>query len=787
MKLRLPFLRQLKRRLAPPYGSIAATEHVARGDAARSRGDWPAAAASYRAAVEDQPQLAAIWVQLGHAHKEQGALAQAIEAYGEAVRLKPELAEAHVFIAHLHKQLGRNDQAISHFLKALHAGETAPHEGVELLRLLAQRAHGGRAALMAQLRAQFEALPPRPGEASLLGHIRDVVSDKMTAPAATHSSNGALPPLVFDISDLISYYANARLPTGIQRVQIETIEGALARAGEREIRLCCFIDGRDDWLELPIERMRAIAKLSTANGDRFAPEWIDAVAGLRLFLSLTDRFDFPYGASLINLGTSWWLQNYFLYVRHAKATRGIRYIPFVHDMIPIMAPEHCTRGLTQDFISWVLGVFDHADHFLVNSRATRRDLLTVAATLGHDLDASDVAVIPLDTDFRKAGMDALPNSALDRWKLEPGDFVLFVSTIESRKGHMIAFEAWSDLIRRHGADAVPRLVCVGNRGWLNDQIYARLAEDGQLSAKVSMLSRLSDEELSLLYRNALFTVYPSLYEGWGLPVTESLSYGKVPLISDAASLPEAGGDFAIYVPAGSVKAFTEAAERLILDADHRAAAEARIVAGFHPRAWSDLAVQISEELDRFAERDAGKGVVMPPPLAARIGRWHPLARNESTRIWKGMRTGEGFRSNLAWHWPEDRGCRIHPDGGELRIRLEGPHSRLRMMILLTGDDHGTASCRIRCGDLLVDSIIPTHERKWISLEVEAADASHDLEVRFEPDTAADGSVITYFVTGFFLHAVDDVMARQDFLEAITLNRLDWLNAFGEDDAARSTR
>lgn len=786
MAVRFRFLRRAKRLIKPAYGSTTATEHVARGDAARAHKDWAAAAAGYRAAVSDQPQLVPIWIQLGHALKEQGDLSAAAEAYGEAAKLRPDLAEAHMFLGHMYKQLGRIDLSILNFLKALHAGETDSRQGDELLGLLAQRAHKDRGALIAQLRTLFEQLPPRAGETPLLGQIRTVITQDMAAPEPQAQRPDAEPPLVFDISDLISYYANARLPTGIQRVQIETIEGALARGDDREIRLCCFINGREDWLELPLERMRTIAKLSTTGGDRFAPEWVEAVAGLRLFLSLTDPFEFPKGSSLINLGTSWWLQNYFLYVREAKRTRGIRYIPFVHDMIPIMTPEHCTRGLTQDFISWVLGVFDHADHFLVNSKATRKDLLAVAETLGHKLDAEDVAVIPLDTDFRKPDLAELPAGTLDRWKLKPGGFVLFVSTIESRKGHMVAFETWAELIRRHGADAVPQLVCVGNRGWLNDQIYARLAEDEGLSAKVSMLSKLSDEELALLYRQSLFTIYPSTYEGWGLPVTESLCYGKVPLISDAASLPEAGGAFAIYAASGSIEQLTEQAERLILDADHRRAVEERITAGFQPRRWSDLAAQIGDELERFSARASDKGLVLPPPLVATPGRWHAITRNESIRIWKGMRTGEGFRSNLAWHWPEDRGCRVRSDGGELTIRLDGPHPRLRMLFQLRGDEHGLALWSLRCGDVSLKGELLQRAVKWISFEVPAADATHDLKVQIDALPAPDGVIITYFVSGFFLHGVDDVMARQDFLEAITLNELESLSAFA-DDGARSTR
>lgn len=772
------FVRRIWSRLFPKAEPPSRT-YVRRGNDARARQDWAAAAAAFRTAVEIDPELAPIWIQLGHALKEQGELGPAIDAYAEAARRQPALAEAHVFMAHLYKQLGRTEAAIGHFLKALHAGERSANQEDELLRLIAHQGEKGRPALIALLGDMLGQLPPGSAEAPLVGQIRRVITEDMATPAAGPVP-GPRPALVFDISDLISYYANARLPTGIQRVQIETIEGALARGGDRDIRLCCFIDGRDEWLELPLARMRAVARLSTSGGDRFDPEWTEAVAGLRLFLSLTSPFEFPQGASLINLGTSWWLQNYFLFVRHAKATRGIRYIPFVHDMIPIMAPEHCTRGLTQDFISWVIGVFDHADHFLVNSNATRKDLLAVAKTLGHELDPSNVAVVPLDADFRKAGSTELPDRALDRWSLKPGGFVLFVSTIESRKGHLIAFDAWAELIARHGPDAVPQLVCVGNRGWLNDRIYERLTGDQALSAKVSMLSRLSDEELGLLYRTCRFTLYPSLYEGWGLPVTESLCHGKVPLISDAASLPEAGGEFAIYVPAGSVPALTDAAEKLILDADHRAAAEARIAAGFRPRAWNDMAGQIADELDRFAERDAREGtIVLPPPPTAKIGAWHPMMRNESTRIWPGMHTGESFRSDLGWHWPESRGCRIRCEGGEIIVRLPGPHRPLRMMIALLGDEHAPSVWTIGCGDTLIVGELDIRAKTWVRLDIAAADGEHDLTLRFGARATPDGMVVTYFAQGFFLHEADDAATRQDFIEAVALGRLDALNAFRE--------
>ncbi len=90
---------------------------------------------------------------------------------------------------------------------------------------------------------------------------------------------------------------------------------------------------------------------------------------------------FRRGATLVNLGTSWWLRNYFLSVRNAKAEFDIRYVPFVHDCIPALMPEHCVHDLTRDFLEWIRGVFAHADFYLCNSEWTRRDLVKVSEAI----------------------------------------------------------------------------------------------------------------------------------------------------------------------------------------------------------------------------------------------------------------------------------------------------------------------------------------------------------------------------------------------------------------------
>jgi glycosyltransferase involved in cell wall biosynthesis len=119
-----------------------------------------------------------------------------------------------------------------------------------------------------------------------------------------------------------------------------------------------------------------------------------------------------------------------------------------------------------------------------------------------------------------------------------------------------------------------------------------------------MLSNVSDDDLTLLYSRCLFTFYPSYYEGWGFPVIESLCYGKVPLLSTAPSLREAGGRFANYFELGSDSAMISAVERLAFDKEHRLARERYIKDHFRPRAWTDVGAQIEEVATQAWKRAA---------------------------------------------------------------------------------------------------------------------------------------------------------------------------------------
>ena len=631
-------------RQAAAKARAAVSGFISLADQHRDARDWEGARAGYEEVLAIDPNLQHIWIQLGHARKESGDLAAAELAYREALRLKPEDADGHLQLGHLFKVRGQPAMAIEFYSRA---AELDPENGDVQAELTRMR---GRADIK-----------PGPGSAT---PSRGGPAMARRQPRAAKPSDGKTLEIVFDVSDLMHYFRNARLPTGIQRVQMEVIRTATEAAGEGvAFSIVCFTRETDFWVEIPPSLFRTLCKQAVVGGDHEAPEWRSLLAQLDAVLYGKQYYAFARGAVLLNLGTSWWLQNYFLNVRLAKALYGIKYVPFVHDFIPVMAPEHCVAELRQDFISWAIGAFDHADFFLVNSKATLADLNTVCKKLGYK--PRDAAVVTLDADFRKTlpadAWDEVgePVDFLNSLGLEKGNYVLFVSTIESRKNHIAAFSVWLKLIKKRGIRNVPKLVCVGNKGWLNDAAYAKLNASDLLLEHVLMLSKISDAALAVLYENCVCTLYPSSYEGWGLPVTEALCYGRVPIVSNVSSLPEAGGPFAEYFDVESEKDLLDAVERVVYDEKYRTRREQKIQAEFRPRPWASISSQIVGQLRDWAKAHANDPV--PQQSAAQHGIWpveaglgvlHTLASNTSSSLWAGLKSGEIYRNGNNWWWPE---------------------------------------------------------------------------------------------------------------------------------------
>lgn len=780
-------------------------------NAARAREDWRSAAKHYSSALEQDPGLAHIWIQLGHALKESGDLAGAETAYRQAERLQPASAEPLLHLGHLSKLRGDTAGAVRGYLAAARLEPNAPDAVGELHKLIG-RDQGPPASALELLGEMDEASTSwsaptlqdaaeaakravdelmaalgrdggAPDALARATSAADLIAEASRFAAQSQGARDARPALIFDVADLLTYFRDMRSPTGIQRVQMEIIAGAL-RMSTVAVRICCFQEQRDEWIEIPPPLFLKLCRLSLEN-DGDAAEWNAALLHTLRMLVAAPALTFPRGAFLINLGTSWWQQNYFLFVRQVRLEYGVRYIPFVHDMIPLLRGELCPKTLREEFISWAIGVFEHADFFLVNSQSTKRDLIKVGAFLGHEVRPEVVSVITLDADNRKAAAPIARRKPLRRWGLDGAPFVLFVSTVEPRKNHVRAFEAWAALLKRHGPRRTPKLVCVGHPGWMNNAVYEHLKVQETLRDHVQIVRFVSDADLADLYRRSLFTLYPSHYEGWGLPVTESLCHGKVPLVADNSSLPEAGGRFAVYFNADSTPDLIAALEMLAFDHEARGAHERLIATEFKPRAWEDLARQIADSLIAWdGEEQAVVATAAPMALA---GAFHPLRRNRRALIWPGMRCSEIFRTGANWWGPDDWGCWTKPGGGTLRIGMPD-RAALRVYLRLQGPPSTPCPYRVTSGARTVEGELRPHEGKWLAIDIAEGeseaegDRTLDLNIHglaFEDlgvvTNSNDPRVISVGVAGFFLCRADDLAARNAFLEAVALDNVDDLD------------
>ena len=150
--------------------------------------------------------------------------------------------------------------------------------------------------------------------------------------------------------------------------------------------------------------------------------------------------------------------------------------------------------------------------------------------------------------------------------IEAGNYWLSVGTIEPRKNQRRLVEAYSRYLAMGGV-SMP-LVLAGGNGWLMDSFQEYL-KDLQIDAHIVMTGYVSDDELIWLYRNCYANLYPSLFEGFGLPVLEGMQFGAPTLTSNSTSMTEVSGDAAILLDPKDVEAWTQAMLKLTTNRHER--------------------------------------------------------------------------------------------------------------------------------------------------------------------------------------------------------------------------
>ena len=169
--------------------------------------------------------------------------------------------------------------------------------------------------------------------------------------------------------------------------------------------------------------------------------------------------------------------------------------------------------------------------------------------------------------------------------------MLFVSTIEPRKGHGMLIRVWRRLSRpmpqRHGF----KLVFVGRPGWMVDDVLREIDAMRGSAGTLVHLADVSDSALAAIYRACAFCAYPSRYEGFGLPIVEAFSYGKAVIASTGGAIPETVNGLSPCLDPADEDAWYGEIKRWIEDPQARAPCEARIRQSFAHPDWRHAAAQ----------------------------------------------------------------------------------------------------------------------------------------------------------------------------------------------------
>jgi glycosyltransferase involved in cell wall biosynthesis len=314
--------------------------------------------------------------------------------------------------------------------------------------------------------------------------------------------------------------------------------------------------------------------------------------------SLTHTHPFKDGDSILFAGAAWEYKSINDEFSLIKKQIKLSIYVICHDLIPIKFPHLClqAKGVSANemFLPYFLGMTKIADHIFCVSKSTEIDLKEFTNTIRQKCPKT--SVVTEGSHVVTVAADISPSAEIqDFCKTE---FVLFVSTLERRKNHECIYKAVLYLLES-GCKNLPKFVFVGKMGWSVNEFLSDLMLDPRTKDFIVLMHNITnDHDLKYLYEKTLFTLYPSFYEGWGLPVAESLNYGKMALVSSTSSMPEVGGDFVDYIHPYDSIGWANKIAFYLTNRDALSKKEQYIRKNYKKNYWYNFCKQVFDEIVR---------------------------------------------------------------------------------------------------------------------------------------------------------------------------------------------
>ncbi len=254
------------------------------------------------------------------------------------------------------------------------------------------------------------------------------------------------------------------------------------------------------------------------------------------------------------------------------------FVVTIHDLSFLFFPQSF-RAMNRNYLQTFTRLsVRRAQRVIAVSESTKRDLVQL-----YGLSPAKVDVVHngVDDSFRPLPADQV--TAFRRRAGLPDRFILFVGTLEPRKNVVHLVEAYALLPKER-----PPLFLVGGKGWFYDEIFARV-EALNLSGEVHYVGYVPAGDLPMWYNAADLFVYPSLYEGFGLPPLEAMACGTAVVASTASSLPEVVGEAGLLVDPSDTEALATAMEQVLSDRGVQEQMQAASLAQAQSFSWAETA------------------------------------------------------------------------------------------------------------------------------------------------------------------------------------------------------
>lgn len=272
-------------------------------------------------------------------------------------------------------------------------------------------------------------------------------------------------------------------------------------------------------------------------------------------------------------------------------SRNYEIYTLVYDVIPILFPQYCHKDTVYRFLDYLTAVLTYSDIIFVNAKNTKKDLEVLLTKIGKPLKR--IEVVTLGADFSKNSETEYSDVREDAVAAAgKGRYLLTVGTIEPRKNHKYLLDCFDEYLFKQDIN----LIIAGREGWNVADFMKRMKAHPQFNERLFFIEKADDRTIDYLYRHAFMFVFPSFYEGFGLPIIEAMERNVVTVASDIEVFREVGGDYCHYIDIQDTGSLAKLVTQFLRDPD-MLCKQKNMLANYRKPKWDASVAKVKAIID----------------------------------------------------------------------------------------------------------------------------------------------------------------------------------------------